>query len=87
MQFKISKDIQEQSIDYFACLGDEVMKYLRDNGFETVEDIIDRQHEIPDRLLNPIKGKLIFGIELKVDPEVPAKKKTKTRKKPASKKK
>ena len=38
-------------------------EYLRQNGFKTVEDIIDKQHEIPSKYRGNIYAYLMFGIE------------------------
>ena len=39
------------------------LEYLRQNGFETVEDIIDKQLEIPSEYRGNIYAYLMFGIE------------------------
>ena len=39
------------------------LEYLRQNGFKTVEDIIDRQFEIPDEFKGNIYAYLFFGME------------------------
>ena len=39
------------------------LEYLRQNGFKTVEDIIDKQLEIPSKYRGNIYAYLMFGIE------------------------
>ena len=39
------------------------LEYLRQNGFKTVEDIIDKQLEIPSEYRGNIYAYLMFGIE------------------------
>lgn len=52
------------------CLSIETLKvqestlqYLRDNGFKTIEDFVDRQFEVPETHRGRIYGYLCYGIE------------------------
>jgi len=42
---------------------EKTLEYLRKNEFKTIEDIIDRQGEIPSEFRGNIYAYLMFGIE------------------------
>ena len=60
-KYKVPEELQKESIEWLK-LDEEIMNYLRDNSFETILDIIHRQHDIPDDYCVLIKRKIIFGL-------------------------
>ncbi len=44
-------------------MREKTLEYLRKNEFKTIEDIIDRQGEIPSEFRGNIYAYLMFGIE------------------------
>lgn len=62
MVYKVPKDVQKQSIETLK-VRKETLDYLRQNGFVTVEDVIDRQMEIPTPFRGNIYAYLMFGME------------------------
>ena len=59
---KVPDEVQKQSIETLK-VRKETLEYLRQNGFKTVEDIIDKQLEIPCEYRGNIYAYLMFGIE------------------------
>lgn len=59
---KVPKEVQRQSIETLK-VRKETLEYLRQNGFKIVEDIIDRQFEIPNEFKGNIYAYLFFGME------------------------
>ena len=59
---KIPEDVRRQSIETLK-VRKESLDYLRKNGFKTIDDIIDKQNEIPAEFRGNIYAYLIFGIE------------------------
>lgn len=60
--YKVPKEVQKQSIETLK-VRKTTLDYLRENGFKTVEDIIDRYSEIPGEFGGNILAYLMFGIE------------------------
>lgn len=59
---KVPKEVRVQSIEPLK-VRKETLEYLRENDFKTVEDIIDRQFDIPDQYRGNIYAYLFFGME------------------------
>lgn len=59
--YKVPKEIQAESVDWLK-MDKDIMDYLHSNGFKTIEDVIDRQHEIPHDYCVLIKRKIMFGL-------------------------
>ena len=59
---KVPKEVRVQSIETLK-VRKETLEYLRENDFKTVEDIIDRQYDIPDQYRGNIYAYLFFGME------------------------
>lgn len=59
---KVPKEVRVQSIETLK-VRKETLEYLRENDFKTVEDIIDRQFDIPDQYRGNIYAYLFFGME------------------------
>lgn len=59
---KVPENIRKQSIEYLRVRKD-TLEYLRKNGFITIEDIIDKQEQIPSEFRGNIYAYLIFGLE------------------------
>lgn len=59
---KVPKEVRVQSIETLK-VRKETLEYLRKNNFKTVEDIIDRQFDIPEQFRGNIYAYLFFGME------------------------
>ena len=59
---KIPDETRNQSIETLK-VRKETLEYLRQNGFKTISDIIDRQEQIPSEFRGNIYAYLIFGME------------------------
>lgn len=59
---KVPDEVQKQSIETLK-VRKETLEYLRNNGFYTILDVIERQNEIPCQYRGNIYAYLIFGIE------------------------
>lgn len=59
---KVPKEVRVQSIETLK-VRKETLEYLRENDFKTVEDIIDRQFDIPDQYRGNIYAYLFFCME------------------------
>ena len=59
---EIPKKIKGQSIETLK-VREETLEYLRKNGFKTINDIVEKQEQIPDEFRGNIYAYLIFGIE------------------------
>lgn len=59
---KVPEDVRKQSIETLK-VRKETLEYLRENGYKTIDDIIDRQSEIPSEYRGNIYAYLIFGME------------------------
>ena len=60
--YKVPSEVKKQSIETLK-VHKMTLEYLRQNGFKTVEDIIDKQLEIPSMYRGNIYAYLMFGIE------------------------
>ena len=60
--YKVPSEVKKQSIETLK-VRKMTLEYLRQNGFKTVEDIIDKQLEIPSMYRGNIYTYLVFGIE------------------------
>ena len=60
--YKVSEEVKKQSIETLK-VRKETLKYLRQNGFRTVEDIVERQDEIPSKFRGNIYAYIMFGVE------------------------
>lgn len=59
---KVPDKVQKQSIGILK-VRKETLEYLRNNGFQTILDVIERQNEIPSQYRGNIYAYLILGIE------------------------
>ena len=59
---KVPDKVQKQSIEILK-VRKETLEYLRNNGFQTILDVIERQNEIPSQYRGNIYAYLILGIE------------------------
>lgn len=59
---KIPEEVRIQSIETLKVRR-ETLEYLRENNFKTVEDIIDRQFDIPAQYRGNIYAYLMFGMD------------------------
>lgn len=60
--FKVPAEQRIKSIETLK-VREKTLEYLRKNGFKTIEDIIERQREIPSEFRGNIYAYLIFGME------------------------
>ena len=61
--FVIPDVIKDKGIEEVGFQS-SIVEYLREHGYKTVRDVIDRQGEIPNKYLTPIKAKLIFNLDV-----------------------
>lgn len=59
---KVPENVRRQSIETLK-VRKESLEYLRQNGYKTIDDIIERQNEIPTEIRGNIYAYIIFGIE------------------------
>lgn len=59
---KVPDEIKKQSIETLK-VRKETLEYLRQNGFKTIDDVIQRQMEIPSEYRGNIYAYLFFGME------------------------
>ena len=60
--YEVPAEVKKQSIETLK-VRKTTLEYLRQNGFKTIEDIIDKQLEIPSEYRGNIYAYLMFGIE------------------------
>ena len=60
--YKVPEEVRKQSIETLK-VRKSTLDYLRENGFKTIEDIIERQKDIPVEFRGNIYAYLIFGME------------------------
>ena len=59
---KVPENVRRQSIETLK-VRKESLEYLRQNGYNTIDDIIERQNEIPTEIRGNIYAYIMFGIE------------------------
>ena len=59
---KVPDEVKRQSIETLK-VRESTLEYLRQNGFKTIKDVVDRQFEIPGEFRGNIYIYLIFGVE------------------------
>ena len=59
---KVPDEIKKQSIETLK-VRKETLEYLRQNGFKTIDNVIQRQMEIPSEYRGNIYAYLFFGME------------------------
>ena len=59
---KVPKNVRRQSIETLK-VRKESLEYLRQNGYKTIDDIIERQNEIPTEIRGNIYAYIMFGME------------------------
>lgn len=59
---KVPENVRRQSIETLK-VRKESLEYLRQNGYKTIDDIIERQNEIPTEIRGNIYAYIIFGME------------------------
>lgn len=58
---KVPEETKKQSIETLK-VRKETLEYLRKNGFKTIEDIVNRQNEIPSDFRGNIYAYIMFGL-------------------------
>lgn len=61
MVYKVPDEVKVQSIETLK-VRKETLEYLRKNGFKTIEDIVERQDEIPSNFRGNIYAYIMFGV-------------------------
>lgn len=59
---KVPENVRRQSIETLK-VRKESLEYLRKNGYKTIDDIIERQNDIPTEIRGNIYAYIMFGIE------------------------
>ena len=59
---KVPEKVKRQSIETLK-VRKESLEYLRQNGYNTIDDIIERQNEIPTEIRGNIYAYIMFGME------------------------
>ena len=59
---KVPENVRRQSIETLK-VRKESSEYLRQNGYNTIDDIIERQNEIPTEIRGNIYAYIMFGME------------------------
>ena len=60
--YKVPSEVRKQSIETLK-VRKETLEYLRQNGFKTIEDFINKQNQVPGKYRGNIYAYLIFGME------------------------
>ena len=58
---KVPKNVRRQSIETLK-VRKESLEYLRQNGYKTIDDIIERQNDIPTEIRGNIYAYIMFGM-------------------------
>ena len=58
---KVPDEVKTQSIETLK-VRKETLEYLRKNGFKTINDVIERQSEIPSEFRGNIYAYIMFGL-------------------------
>ena len=59
---KVPGNVRRQSIETLK-IRKESLEYLRQNGYKTIDDIIERQNDIPTEIRGNIYAYIMFGME------------------------
>ena len=59
---KVPENVRRQSIETLK-VRKESLEYLRQNGYKSIDDIIERQNEIPTEIRGNIYAYIMFGME------------------------
>lgn len=59
---KVPDEVKKESIETLK-VRNETLEYLRQNDFKIINDVVERQNEIPSKYRGNIYAYLIFGIE------------------------
>ena len=59
---KVPENVRRQSIETLK-VRKESLEYLRQNGYKTIDDINERQNEIPTEIRGNIYAYIMFGME------------------------
>lgn len=60
--YKVPDEVKAQSIETLK-VRKTTLEYLRNNGFRTIQDFVDRQLEVPSEFRGNIYAYLVFGLE------------------------
>ncbi len=61
--YVVPDEIRSQTIESLQ-VKKEVIEYLRENGYVTIEDVIQHQDRLPKKVIVPIRAKLMFNLDL-----------------------
>ena len=59
---KVPENVRRQSIETLK-VRKESLEYLCKNGYKTIDDIIERQNDIPTEIRGNIYAYIMFGME------------------------
>ena len=59
---KVPENVRRQSIETLK-VRKESLEYLRQNGYKTIDNIIERQNDIPTEIRGNIYAYIMFGME------------------------
>lgn len=62
--YKLPKEIWNEPLTYLGDKHADIVEYLTKRGFTRMEEIVDREDEIPEKYIIRIRAKLIFGIDM-----------------------
>lgn len=60
-EIRISTEICNKKISWLK-VDKKIKKYLKDNGMETIRDVLHNQDSIPNEYYEPIKTQILFTI-------------------------
>ena len=63
IEYRVPDEIRIQPIEQLQVKS-EVITYLKQHGYKTIEDVIKDDDILPEDIIVSIRAKLIFGIDL-----------------------
>ena len=60
--YTVPEEVKNQSIEALK-VRKKTLEYLRENGFKTIRDFVERQEQVPSEYRGNIYAYLIFGVE------------------------
>lgn len=63
IEYTVPDDVRKQSVEQLQ-VKPEIIEWLKKHNYKTVEEIIRDQKILPQKIIVPIKGKIIFNVDL-----------------------
>lgn len=63
IEYTVPDDVRKQSVEQLQ-VKPEIIEWLKKHKYKTVEEIIRDQKILPQKIIVPIKGKIIFNVDL-----------------------